>query len=249
MTTKKDKSKDTSSTSSSIFRPYVQATYTPNKTWTFWIVLSRDASRQGYIGLSPLPIYRDSLTYNTGNQDLKPTVSDRFAMYVRWKQLTFSASYVDTKNSIKEVSYCQNQGTNILTVIPVNLPSSKEFITSISFYKNIGKITLNSAVYFSIPNCSYKFLNEECVVNKPNVNFNASIAYNPTRSFNIFTRLQYQGYQEFLNRKQKAANNWSVGLQKSFLADRLSVSLTATDISIPRLERMAQMICVVCPYR
>lgn len=230
MSTQHDDNNTFLSTRSSIFRPNLQVTYTPSKILTFWIVYDRSTRRQGYLGLSPLPVYQDSLSYSIGNQDLKPTVTDRYAVYARWKAFTLSCSFNYARNSIKEVAYCQDMSTNVITHVPVNFATSRDFVTSLSYYKDIGKLMLNSAVYLAVPDCRYEFLGEDCKASKPSVNLNVNITYFPTASLYLFTTFQYQSRNENLNREQKAANNWTVGIQQSLFNDRLSISLKAMDI-------------------
>lgn len=116
---------------SSVFLPSARLLYKPIKGLTIQGVYRRSVERQGYMGLNPYQVYEDSLSYSMGNRDLRPGVTDRYALYFYWKYFRLYGGYSHTKDEIVEVDYCQNLETNQIASMPVNFKRTESYFVGI----------------------------------------------------------------------------------------------------------------------
>lgn len=215
---------------SSDFLPFAQMTYDFNDDWEIQLIYQKSVNRQGYRGLNPYPEYQDSLKYSLGNSELLPAYTNRWAMYLTWKDWSLNITYSYTKDAITNVLYCPDLASNITNDMPINMPRSKQWEIELGYSKMINKFNWSSFVSLGIPKDKYVFLDKEYETNKVSFNINLNASYSFTKSFSCYTSFNYQSANESLNDYQKMANNWTIGIQKSFFKDRLSFSLKAMDI-------------------
>lgn len=215
---------------SSDFLPTLQVGYRFNKDWKLLAYYQKTVGRQGYLGLNPYPEYKDSLNYNIGNKELKPSYTDRISMYLTWKNLSLNIAYSDTKDDINQVAYCQDLSANVISSMPINTEHSRSWNFEIGYSQMLNRFSISSFVEMDIPNDEYSFLGKEYKTNKIGFDVNLNISFRFSDDCTIYSSFTYQSSNERFNRYQKMANNWSMGVQKSFFHDRLSLNLKVMDI-------------------
>lgn len=212
------------------FLPSASVVWTPKQGLRFQAHYKRSIQRQGYMGLVPFSVYKDSLSYTSGNTQLLPGYTDTYSFYTTWKSLTLGFIYSHTTNEISNVTYNPDQNTDIVCEMPLNMNNSDSYQIFASYRKSFGKLFFSGTASMQIPRFSYKYLGQTCKASKVSCSGNANLSYFISSTFTAFTNFSFQSYNERLNRIQKAANNWMAGLQANLLDDCLSISLTFTDI-------------------
>lgn len=212
------------------FLPSAVFVWTPNSKWRLQANYSRSVSRQGYAGLNPYPTYQDSLAYASGNSALIPSYTTNYSLYAFCGGLTLGAYYQYTSSPISNVTYCPDLTTNVTCEMPINFKRSRSYTLVVGYRHGFGKLYFSGTAYLSLPHDHYTFLDETATANKPSWSGNFNLSYPFSSHFTAFTSFSYQSRNYTLNRRQKAADNWQAGVQGSFLNDRLSLSLTMSDI-------------------
>lgn len=212
------------------FLPSAVFVWTPNNKWRIQANYSRSVTRQGYAGLNPYPSYQDSLAYSSGNMALLPSYSDSYALYAYRGSWTFGLYYLHTSNPISNVIYCPDPATNVTCEMPINFTRSRSFSLILAYRHAFGKLYFSGTAYITLPHDHYTFLGEEMTAKKLGWSGNFNLSYPFAKHFTAFTSLSYQSRNYRLNNRQNAADNWQAGIQASLLRDRLSLSLTMSDI-------------------
>lgn len=210
--------------------PTVYVKYDPKQNLSFQAYYQRSVQRQGYMGLNPYPTYNDSLSYTSGNISLRPGYTDDYSLYATWRNLTVGFIYYHFKDAISNVTYCPDLTRNTTCEMPINMMSGDSYLVSVSYQKMFGKVFVNGMVYLTIPRFSYTYLGRTEEMRHASCSGNINMSYFINGHFTAFTNFSFQSYNQRYNHTQKAANNWTLGIQSSLLNDRLSLSLTATDI-------------------
>lgn len=212
------------------FLPNVNAIYYAPKGWVFQVLYSRSVGRQGYRGLNPFVIYKDTLISTSGNSGLLPSTTDSYRFYTYWKGFRLGLSYFYSKNSITTEDYCDDLQHNRVINQPVNFPESRAYSVDLSYGKTVGKLSFNGMVYVTFPHDKYEFLGNSYVTDKVSCTLNLNASYRFNDMFTAYSNFTYQSARESMYRSQRMANNLTCGLSASLLKDRLSLSLQVTDI-------------------
>lgn len=92
------------------------------------------------MGLVPFSVYKDSLSYTSGNTQLLPGYTDTYSFYTTWKSLTLGFIYSHTTNEISNVTYNPDQNTDIVCETPLNMNNSDSYQIFASYRKSFGKL-------------------------------------------------------------------------------------------------------------
>lgn len=216
----------------SFFLPSGTLTVFPWKNLTFQLNYRRSVNRQKYTGLNPYPVYQDSLSYSAGNRDLQPSVNDNISIYAGWKGLYVTAGYTHTRNLIKSVVYNQDPSTDIVCETPINVKRSESFYTMLGYNRRIfsGKLYFSGNLYINFPKYKYIFLNKTIKIHHPFYSGNMNLYYFLNNKITAYTTLTFQSYLEDTNISQRPANNWSAGVQMNMIKDKLTLTLSVSDI-------------------
>lgn len=216
----------------SFFLPSGTLTVFPWKNWTFQLNYRRSVNRQKYTGLNPYPVYQDSLSYSAGNRDLQPSVNDNISIYAGWKGLYVTAGYTHTRNLIKSVVYNQDPSTDIVCETPINVKRSESFYTMLGYNRRMfsGKLYFSGNLYINFPKYKYIFLNKTIKIHRPFYSGNMNLYYFLNNKITAYTTFTFQSYLEDTNISQRPANNWSAGVQMNMIKDKLTLTLSVSDI-------------------
>lgn len=212
------------------FMPTAKLTYTPFRGFTILGAYSRKVQYPGYNNLNPYAIYEDSLNYSMGNRELKPSVTDSYALYFYWKKWIVYGGYIHTKNNILNVAYCPDLSTNQICETQINFRRSERYFVGTQYTQALGKIYLTGAGVVSFPKDSYHYLEQVVHANKVGVELSLNAYYTLCKSIKAFSTFSYQSACERYNYYQKMANDWTVGMQGTFWHDRVALTVKATDI-------------------
>lgn len=210
--------------------PTAWLAWQPSKYWRFQAYYQRSVSRQGYMGLNPNPVYQNSYLYTSGNADLKPGYTDSYSFYSTWRSLTLGFVYEHQTDIIDNVIYAPMADRNTTCETPINMPRSESYRIFVSYRKSLWKLFFNGMAYVTLPNCEYDYLDQTRKMKHASCSGNLSLSYFINSKFTAFTNFNFQSYNQWQNRMQRAANNWTAGLQANLLDGRLSMSLVASDL-------------------
>lgn len=191
---------------------------------------SRRVNRPGYQQQNPFIEFLDSLTYTKGNPTLRPETANQYKLSVTYQnQPLFSLSYNNTKDIIFENAPKQDGNLTFTTV--ENLAQFQNFTAELNLPITIGKKISgfggNQMVY-NYYNANY--LGAPYQRGKWNWMAYWQVNYKPINSlsFEVSGYYMTQFLQEFLIIEQRGALN--LALRKSFLDNKLKLSLSANDI-------------------
>jgi iron complex outermembrane receptor protein len=213
------------------FFPTASFTYTKNKNNQFIASYGRRIDRPNYQDLNPFEFKVDEYTYRKGNTNLRPQYTNSYGLsHVYKNRLTSTLNYshirevfvqiFDTADKTKTFITKSNLATNDVVSVNINYSIQQKrytgFVNLNSFYTRYkadfgnGRVIDLDAVTAVINGThSYKFNN----------GYTAEIAFNySTPAIGLGT---FYG---------KALGSIDVGLQKSFLANRLTAKAAANDI-------------------
>ncbi|TAE36391.1 MAG: TonB-dependent receptor [Sphingobacteriales bacterium] len=198
---------------------------------------SRRVNRPGYQQQNPFIEFLDSLTYTKGNPTLRPETANQYKLSVTYQnQPLFSLSYNDTKDIIFENAPKQDGNLTFTTV--ENLAQFQNFTAELNLPITIGKKISgfggNQMVY-NYYNANY--LGAPYKRGKWNWMAYWQINYKLISSFSFEVSGYYmtQFLQEFLIIEQRGALN--LALRKSFLNNKLKLSLSGNDILLSDVTR------------
>lgn len=192
--------------------PHLSMEYRPNDDWSLSLSYSTSHTNPQLSMLNSGVIYKDSLTYETGAINLKPSQTHSLSFDVNWDAFSIGASYDYTKNEIITAYTQIDSESDVVCSNPVNLKSVNEFGITFGFNKNWNKLNANLNVYAGFPNSKITYLGDEIKVNKAFSNGNARLAYNTSSRLSIYTQFMYQSYRESDVSVQKCLNKWDIGI-------------------------------------
>lgn len=213
------------------FLPSATLEWKLSKKFSLRAIYSRTVGRQGYQGLNPYPTYQDSLSYSAGNVNLRPEYVDRYNLYAfLGYDLGFGISYVNRYDGIENVTYGMSEGSNVITETPMNVHRSEHYLFTVTYRHTFGKVDFSGYAILTLPHDTYYFLGERYSVTKPYWEGNFNLSYRMAKNFTAYTSLSYQSFKRSDFSKQRRADNWSAGVQSNLLKNRLSLSLSVSDI-------------------
>lgn len=192
---------------------------------------SRNVVRQGYRGLNPYPTYKDSLSYATGNADLRPEYSDKYILYgFLGRHVVIGLGYVNRYDGIENVTYCQSADRNVVTEMPLNIHRSEHYQCMLMYSRSFGNFYFSGTAALTLPHDTYYFRDERHRVTKPYWEGDFNLSYTMSEKFSAYTSFSYQSFNCENFTKQRRVDNWSAGVQSNLMKKRLTLSLGVTDI-------------------
>ena len=173
-------------------------------------------------------IYQDSLTYETGDINIKPTYTHTLSLGVNWKAFNIDVSYEYTKNYIITAYTQISEESDIVCSSPVNINGMNDLDIKFGFNKNWNKWNASAEIYVCFPHCNIVYLGKEITVNKPYSVGNARLSYDMSSKISFYTQFMYQSSNEHDVTVQKNLNKWDVGITGNI--GRLKYSLSFNDI-------------------
>lgn len=209
--------------------PFFTFSYNPSKNNSFSLSYNKRINRPKFRNIMPFVYYVDQYTRLVGNSELKPSFSHQLEMqYILKNKYIFSIAYFINKDQIYQTSIQDNNSTStILTPININRRNSLSISSNISLQPlQWWNLNLNGIILYNR-------------ISDNTVNINSSIWSGQMVISNIFSlpktlKLEFTtDYRTpFIQGPYKTQNLFTanIGISKSFLDNKLKVSLVGNDI-------------------
>jgi len=208
--------------------PQLSIEYNPNDKLSFSLFYETDKENPMLSMLNTGTIYKDSLTYERGNVNIRPSYTHSVSFEMDWAPLTFGVDYTYTKDYIITPYVQEDSESDIVVSYPVNLDAVRELCLTLGFYKTWNKwsFDLNACEFF--PYSKIMYLGEMKEMKKPQTYGRAKLSFELSKKMSFFTQFVYQGSSESIDYVQKALNKWDVGM--TGVIGGLTYSLSFNDI-------------------
>lgn len=175
-------------------------------------------------------VYHDPYSYADGNPDLRSTINDRLQLRASFKNVELGVSYRHSRDEIADVETPVTPESNIVRQYSINIHSHDIVTFSLSYALNIRNFSGYAQAELVLPNSVIPV--GDAMVRRDMPSFNAAfnLSYQPCSWLSIYTNYNHQGRREDLMTTQRAVNCWNIGVSGSFLNDRLTVDISASDI-------------------
>jgi hypothetical protein len=191
----------------------------------------RRIQRPSFSALNPTFLYRDSLSYSTGNPYLKPMNSDMFALFIDASKISFSIGYYIYNNSIFMEDIQDKTNPSIAISTYGNMKKKNELLNaSISYSYNYSKLSgivafdINK-LFMEIPYLdSYRKMNRAIYLLK----LSANLQLNEHTSINSFFTLRSKGDSK--NIEWESYSRLNLSINQYLLNKKLLISLSTNDI-------------------
>lgn len=214
----------------SSFSPLISLTYRNSTGTSFYLRYNRTVEHPNFGSLNSGYAYVDSMTYTTGNPDLKTSFSNIISAGVNWWDFTFSARYTHVSNPIVRVSELMEEGSDIIVERDINLRQDNQLRLGLEYSRTISRLNMYAEASVVFPHGKYYFNEKVHKANKVSFNGNLNLNYRINSFIGAYLSFNYQGYNQNLILVQKAVNNLSTGIVASLLRNRLTLNLAFTDI-------------------
>jgi hypothetical protein len=213
------------------FFPYVSISKSFGKNVNATLFYRRTIKRPSFSNLNPQFIYRDSLTYVTGNPFLQPMFADRISLNVSVSKFNISVNYNTYHNMffIENKQYADNNSITVSTYGNMSekyrlLTSSLSYTIDHSLFSSIISIDLSK------PYLSWPFDNGTIRMNKPIVLIKTSgnIYFTKSTRFNYSFVFESGGDED--NMRRKSYSNLSFSVSQYFLEKKMMLSLSINDL-------------------
>lgn len=208
--------------------PRLSMEYRPHENWSVSFNYETELSNPQLSMLNSGMVYKDSLTYKTGDVNIKPSYTHTLSLDVNWKAFTIGASYEYTKNYIITPYTQINSESDIVCSSPVNIKGINELDASLGFNKNWNKWNASADILVGFPHCRIMYLGKEITVNKPYSFGSARFSYEISSKISAYTQFMYQSSNESVTIVQKNLSKWDVGITGNL--GRLKYNLSFDDI-------------------
>ena len=208
--------------------PRLSMEYRPHEDLSVSLNYETELSNPQLSMLNSGMIYQDSLTYETGDINIKPTYTHTLSLGVNWKAFNIDVSYEYTKNYIITPYTQIDSESDIVCSSPVNIEGMNELGIDFGFNKNRNKWNASANIYVGLPHCKIMYLGKEITVDKPYSSGKARLSYNLCSKISFYTQFMYQSSNEVVTTVQKNLNKWDVGITGNI--GRLKYSLSFNDI-------------------
>ena len=210
--------------------PKVSLSYDITDNLSIHTRYSRFIDHPKYNKINPGLVYKDSLSYEDGNVDVRSAIYDRMSLDADWYDFSFSIGYINVKKPIIEPAICLAQNTNITISHPVNLDRYFAWNPSISYNKSFKSLDLSLYADLTIPKTEYQYLGETIIANKIQIGAQANCTYRINKLFSVYTVFEYAGKHNYMNTTQEATNKWDIGFNAKLMENRLSINFQIMDI-------------------
>lgn len=209
--------------------PSLSVSYNKNG-WANNLSFSSRTTRPTFRQLSNSSYYSNEFMYQCGNPLLKPSNSYVIQLNTGYKILNFSASYTYVKDFISADFYVSGNQQNQIVSSYANYDKIQYLKANLTIQKSIAWWKPSISLGITQPFFHSEYLGEKMSYNNPQIYVVANQYFQLPKSYLIsayyyFNSGGHQGAVDF-----KPYQILNIGVQKSFLDGKLSVSLQAQDI-------------------
>lgn len=213
--------------------PYLLLTRHINKTQSIALSINRRVTRPTYPQLNPFINVIDQTTYETGNKNLKPEISDKVEFSYSWikekYQLRSILYYSSTKDFITQVSSLSPPDNLILSY--VNGSRLNKMGADIDYAYKFNKVlSVNPAfsVFYTKSTGNYNEI--DLSVNNFAWTGNIKTTIRPDQKTDIQILLNYNSPTALPQFNLSEIYYADIALKRNFLRDKMAVSLSLTDV-------------------
>lgn len=209
--------------------PSLSVSYNKNG-WTNNLSFSSRTTRPTFRQLSNSSYYSNEFMYQCGNPLLKPSNSYVIQLNTGYKIFNFSASYTYVKDFISADFYVSDNQRNRIVSSYANYDKIQYLKANLTIQKNIAWWKPSVSLGITQPFFHSEYLGGKMSYNNPQIYVVANQYFQLPKSYLLsayyyFNSGGHQGAVDF-----KPYQMLNIGVQKSFLDGKLSVSLQAQDI-------------------
>lgn len=213
--------------------PYLLLTRNINKTQSIALGINRRVTRPTYPQLNPFINVIDQTTYETGNKNLKPEISDKVEFNYSWikekYQLRSNLYYSSTRDFITQVSLLSPPDNLILTY--VNGDRLNKIGADLDYGYKFNKVfSVNPAfsVFYTKSTGNYNEI--DLSVNNFAWTGNIKTTIRPDQKTDIQIFLNYNSPVALPQFNLSEIYYADIALKRNFLRNKLAVSLSLTDV-------------------
>lgn len=209
--------------------PSLSVSYNKNG-WANTLSFSSRTTRPTFRQLSNSSYYSNEFMYQCGNPLLKPSNSYIIQLSTGYKFLYFSTSYTHVKDFISTDFYISGNRQNQIVSSYTNYDKIQYLKANLTLQKNIAWWKPSISLGITQPFFYSEYLGEKISYNDPQIYVVANQYFQLPKSylFSVYYYFNSGGHQGAVAFKPYQMLN--MGIQKSFLEGKLSVSLQAQDI-------------------
>lgn len=212
------------------FTPRLRLSYDINDDWSIEANYRRYSTRVNYNQLVPSPVYKDSLSYETGNSEVSPSFTHSASLDVTWKNWTLSASYRHITDEITSAWVNLDNRTNVATYLPFNLSTMKTWELGLSYSNSFKRINVYASAYATFPYARYTYLERTRKADKVSWIGDLNLSYSLNKQWTVYTTFSYESRSEQGITFSHSRNRWDAGVRARFLKNRLTANLVVMDI-------------------
>ncbi|MCU0435897.1 MAG: TonB-dependent receptor family protein [Bacteroidia bacterium] len=221
------------------FFPSIFLTHVMNEKHTITYSLTRRINRPNYDDLNPFRMYLDQYTYRVGNPFLQPEISWNAEISHSFSEFLFTS--VGGSRSFDGISEASDQNDSLLTTILTtsNLDNIDNFYVSLSGGIPVAKFwTMEASVTYNWFEFQSRLFGG--ILNTQTSTWNFNLQNTLMLPFGV--KLQISGTLstpiEYGIYSVKTRGGVNAGLSKSFLKNKLSVTVNANDIFVTNYPRV-----------
>ncbi len=192
---------------------------------------NKKISRPSFSELSSNRNYIDSLSYSTGNPELKASITHSAAINIAlWRKLFIQLSYNYNTNDkiVSGVSDAVNP--DIVAYRPVNINKSEYWRAAVNYELSCGFWNSNWSFDVEKPMCKIPYLGKIKKMDKTGWNFQCNNDFKLAKWLTFYCNFIYSSPWEDLMSYYTKSYDLTMGVNTSFFHNRLKVSLMMNDI-------------------
>lgn len=210
------------------FMPNIKISYNLSSDWAFNLFCQRGVKRPSFGDITPGTVYKDSLSYTSGNPDIDVISGLDLKTEIRWKYLILSLAYQNIRNYYERGYVPLDNVSDILTSKLVKMQRLQSYGATVIYYymKNRWSIYPSINVAF-IP----LYVSEQSYKLKFYTWSNLYVRYNITNNFSAYIQNTLESPMKMgLLDKKRYFYTVDAGVTLQLLKRRLILNVNASNI-------------------
>ena len=211
--------------------PTVYVDYNFNKNHNINFNVGRRIDRPHYEQMNPFRRLIDANTYGEGNPYLKPQINYIAEVSYAYKNaLHLAVNYSYSTDNITSI-LIQDPITQTTVQTVVNLDETNYYSVNLSYVNKLTKWwRTNTGILAFYSNYNGMVKNYNIDQGTPSFNFNTNNSFIINDGFSVEANFRYSHKNLYGVTTMRSTSNFSLGMQKSILKDKGSLSINMTDI-------------------
>lgn len=226
----KNASKETKKVYRDLF-PYLLLSKTIRNNWDITLSYRKSINRPSIYKLDPTYTYKDTLSYNIGNPQLKPETSNLFDLTISYKSLLFEAGYYINKNTCYLLDLPDDKNPDVVKSTYGNLGRTNYvFHTGLSYSYDKNYFSFIGSFMIDFPHIEIPYMNEFIAKDKPLWYLQLSTNTNLLKTLSLNIAYEYTSSGDYNTMRSKSYSSLDLGLNLFLLNKSLLVSAKVYDI-------------------